>query len=123
VGRGEGGEETLATIEELGRHLRASSLCGLGQNAPLPALSTLGHFRQEYERHVLQRECPASRCPALLTYTIDETLCDGCALCVEVCESEALVGRPHQVHRVDQDLCLRCGACVAVCPPGAVRAE
>jgi NADH:ubiquinone oxidoreductase subunit F (NADH-binding)/NAD-dependent dihydropyrimidine dehydrogenase PreA subunit len=123
LGRGEGDEEVLATLEELGAHLRANSLCGLGQNAPLPALSTLRHFRAEYERHLLERVCPASRCPALLTYTIDEARCDGCGYCREVCPSEAVVGRLHEVHRIDQDLCLRCGACVPVCPPGAVRAE
>jgi NADH:ubiquinone oxidoreductase subunit F (NADH-binding)/(2Fe-2S) ferredoxin/NAD-dependent dihydropyrimidine dehydrogenase PreA subunit len=123
VGRGEGGEETLETVEELGRHLGANSLCGLGQNAANPALSTLRHFREEYESHLLRRRCPASRCPALLTYTIDEELCDGCALCAEACEASALLGRLHHVHRIDQDLCVHCGACLRVCPPGAVRAE
>jgi len=123
ITRGEGTEEDLTRLEELGDHIKTSSLCGLGQTGPNPVLSTLRHFREEYEVHVREHRCPAGQCKALLTYTIGEALCSGCRQCVKACPAEAISGELKGVHHIDQDLCVHCGACLNSCPTGAIEAH
>ena len=122
ITKGEGAPEDLETIETLGRHVQSSSLCGLGQTAPNAVLSTLQHFRHEYEAHVHERRCPAGQCKSLLTYTILADVCNGCTLCVRACASHAITGQLRHAHHIDQDLCIHCGACLTACNEGAISA-
>ena len=120
ITKGEAEPEDLDTLQELARHVQRSSLCGLGQTAPNAVLSTLQHFRDEYETHIHDRRCPAGQCRALLTYTIAEVLCNGCTLCAKACASNAITGQIKHVHHIDQDLCIHCGACLTACNQNAV---
>jgi NADH:ubiquinone oxidoreductase subunit F (NADH-binding)/(2Fe-2S) ferredoxin len=123
ITKGEGRLEDLQVLESLGKHIQQSSLCGLGQTAPNAVLSTLRHYREEYQTHILERRCPAAQCKALLTYTIAEDLCNGCTMCAQACPSDAISGEVKHVHHVSQDLCIHCGACLNVCPSDAVQAK
>jgi len=122
ITKGEGRIEDLDVLESLGDHIQRTSLCGLGQTAPNAVLSTVRHFREEYEAHVFEQRCPAAQCRALLTYVISPELCNGCALCAEACPSSAISGRPELVHHVDQNLCVHCGACLNACPTHGIQA-
>ncbi len=106
---------TLAQVVQQG------SLCGLGKTAPNPVLSTLRHFRAEYEAHVKSRYCPAGRCKSLVRYEIEAALCKGCTLCVRRCPVSAIRGEKGKPHRIDPDACIRCGACVTGCKFKAIR--
>ncbi len=119
---GKGKEADLALLEKLGNDVKAASLCGLGQTAPNPILSTLKYFRQEYEAH-LEGRCPAKVCKELLTYTVLEEFCKGCQACFRACPSGAITGEKKKVHHIDQDLCVKCGACFDVCKFHAVGRE
>ena len=112
--------EDLVVLEDLAHTIRAASLCGLGQTAPNPVLTTLRYFRSEYEAHVADRKCPALTCPELLTYTIDTGKCKGCELCRKGCPSKAIAGEKKKPHVIDPAACIRCGACRSVCKFGAV---
>jgi NADH:ubiquinone oxidoreductase subunit F (NADH-binding)/(2Fe-2S) ferredoxin/ferredoxin len=102
--------------------IRDTSLCGLGQTAPNPVLSTLRWFRDEYEAHIYERRCPAGVCPELRTFEIDPDLCDGCDLCAQRCPVEgAIVGIPKRIHYIIEDKCIGCGTCMDVCPTHAVH--
>jgi NADH-quinone oxidoreductase subunit F len=118
--QGQGSEEDLELLEDMGWMVRETSLCGLGQTAPNPVLSTLRYFRDEYLAHVRERRCPAKVCRELITYRIDPTLCDGCGACVRVCTSEAVLGEKKKLHVIDNARCIKCGACLEVCVPKAV---
>jgi NADH-quinone oxidoreductase subunit F len=118
-GEAKGGD--LERLEELAELVRRTSLCGLGQTAPNPVLTTLRYFRDEYEAHVEGR-CPAHRCRALIRYTITDE-CFGCSLCAQNCPAGAIEARPYEQHEIDQNKCIRCGTCAAVCPAQAVEVE
>jgi len=120
ISQGLGSEADLALLEDLGWMVRETSLCGLGQTAPNPVLTTLRYFRDEYLAHVRERRCPAKVCKQLITYRIEPTLCDGCGACVRVCTSEAILGEKKQVHTIQDAKCLKCGACLEVCQPKAI---
>lgn len=119
--RGQGREEDLVELERLGRLIQSSALCGLGQSAPNPVLSTLRYFREEYLAHIRDHACPAGVCPDLLHYEIDPALCRACDLCRRACPTGAVLGTPkHPPYTILQDKCIRCGACFDACPFGAV---
>jgi NADP-reducing hydrogenase subunit HndC len=121
ITKGEGRLEDLEILESLGEHIQRTSLCGLGQTAPNAALSTLHHFRDEYEAHIKERRCPAGQCLALMTFTIVEELCNGCAQCAQVCPASAISGKVKELHCIDQETCIHCGSCLNVCPTNAVK--
>ena len=110
----------VVNLENLAQVIKDSSLCGLGQTAPNPVLSTLRWFRHEYEAHIFERRCPARECADLLTYHIDPELCSGCTRCKLECPVDAIVGDPREVHVVVQETCIACGNCVQVCRQNAV---
>jgi NADH:ubiquinone oxidoreductase subunit F (NADH-binding)/Pyruvate/2-oxoacid:ferredoxin oxidoreductase delta subunit len=113
---------SVMNLEHLAQVIRDTSLCGLGQTAPNPVLSTLRWFRDEYEAHVYDRTCPAKACGELLNYTIDEDKCTGCSVCLKNCPSEAIVGALKSPHHVIAERCIACGTCVDVCRFDAVTA-
>ncbi len=120
--RGEGTLEDLETLETLGNMIKDTSLCGLGQTAPNPVLSTLKHFREEYVAHVVDKICPAGVCPALTNYVINDK-CIGCTKCVRNCPVGAITGTVKQKHSIDLKKCIRCGACKKTCPVNAVSSK
>jgi NADH:ubiquinone oxidoreductase subunit F (NADH-binding)/NAD-dependent dihydropyrimidine dehydrogenase PreA subunit len=110
----------VMNLEQLAGVIQDTSLCGLGQSAPNPVLSTLRWFRDEYEAHVFDRHCESKACRELLVYEIDAKLCKGCGLCLKQCPSEAIVGAPKSPHHIIPERCVACGACVDVCNLDAV---
>ena len=120
ITEGNGTPEDLNTIEELCDHLKSSALCALGQTAPNPVVSTLRHFRDEYEAHVVEKRCPAGACRNLLRYTIIPEKCKGCTLCARNCPANAIKGAVKAIHSIDNEKCVRCGACMDHCRFGAI---
>ncbi len=118
-GRGRPGDIEL--LEVLSNDIKLGSLCGLGQTAPNPVLSTIKYFRDEYEAHIHEKRCPAGVCKNLLTYTILEEFCKGCTLCAKVCPAGAIVGERKQPHRIVQEICIKCGACFETCKFSAIK--
>ena len=124
ITRGEGKIEDLDRLHELGELVQKTSLCGLGQSAPNPVLSTLRYFPEEYEEHIEKKRCRAKECVALIRYRIDADACKACDLCRRNCPAEAIIGTPgNPPYVINQDLCIHCGTCLEVCPFGAVRKE
>jgi NADH-quinone oxidoreductase subunit F len=117
---GEGRGTDLAELAELADRVSRTSLCGLGQTAPNPVLTSLRYFREEFEAHVRERRCPAGRCASLSDYRISDA-CIGCTLCAQVCPVGAIDYRPHERHAIDLDTCTRCNACFEVCEDAAVE--
>lgn len=120
---GEGKEGDIELLEELGTKIKEGSLCGLGQTAPNPVLSTIRYFRDEYESHINNKKCPAKQCTSLLEYGILEDKCIGCGLCRRSCPVEAISGETKSVHSISVDKCIKCGKCHEVCKFGAVTVE
>lgn len=117
---GRGKEGDIATLEELGRAMVDTSLCALGSTAPNPVLSTIRHFRHEYEAHIRDRKCPAGVCREIITYSIDAQACTGCAVCAKQCPENAITGEPKKVHVLDVVRCNKCGVCYEVCKFNAI---
>ena len=120
ITKGQGTLEDLDKIEELCQYIKANALCGLGQTAPNPVLSTLTHFRDEYVAHVVDKRCPAGVCKELLTYTIDPAKCKGCTLCARNCPAGAITGKVKEAHVIDPDKCIKCGVCMSNCKFDAI---
>jgi NADH:ubiquinone oxidoreductase subunit F (NADH-binding)/Pyruvate/2-oxoacid:ferredoxin oxidoreductase delta subunit len=120
--KGKGKETDIDLLQRLGDHVKSSSLCGLGQTAPNPILSTIKYFREEYEAHIEGR-CPSKVCKELLTYSILEDFCKGCGACLRACPSGAITGEKKKPHHIDLSACVRCGACFEVCKFKAVGRE
>ncbi|HPT82895.1 MAG TPA: NADH-quinone oxidoreductase subunit NuoF [Limnochordia bacterium] len=118
---GEGREGDLELLEELGHHIRDTSLCQLGGSAPNPVLSTLQYFRAEYEAHIKDKRCPANVCAGMgAPFAIDGQLCIGCGLCIRACPVGAVSGERRKPHSIDPEACILCGACAAKCPVHAI---
>ncbi len=120
ITEGKGKDDDLVLLEALGDVLRDGALCGLGQTAANPVLSTLRYFRSEYDAHIQQGKCPAGTCKALITYTIDAAACTGCTLCARVCPTECISGEKKKLHTIAQDQCIQCGTCLDACKDDAV---
>jgi NADP-reducing hydrogenase subunit HndC len=125
---GNGEIEDLERLENLANYVKACSLCGLGQTAPNPVLSTIRFFRDEYIAHIVEKRCPASVCKDLLRYSIDRDKCIGCGMCVRVCPVSAISvsdytapGRKRPSYIIDPEKCIKCGACYETCKFGAIE--
>ncbi len=118
---GEGREEDVELLEELAHKIKTGSLCGLGQTAPNPVLTTIRYFRDEYDAHVKERYCPARKCKALIDYLIDAEACTGCSVCARQCPADAISGRKKEPYVIDDHKCIRCGLCVNFCKFEAIR--
>ncbi len=118
---GKGEMSSLELLEELCEYVKDTSLCGLGKTAPNPVLTTLKYFRNEYDAHILRKECSARVCKALITYEIDKDNCTGCTLCAKKCPVEAITGEVKSPHTIDKDKCIKCGVCYEVCRFDAVK--
>ena len=119
ITEGQGQEGDIELLEGLAKNIKLTSLCGLGQTAPNPVLSTLQYFRDEYEAHIKEKRCPAGVCTGMTKYSIHEA-CKGCGLCIKECPVEAISGEKKTLHKIDQFKCIKCGACLPKCPFKAI---
>jgi NADH:ubiquinone oxidoreductase subunit F (NADH-binding)/Pyruvate/2-oxoacid:ferredoxin oxidoreductase delta subunit len=116
---GNGEEGDIEKLQEIAITVKEGSLCGLGQTAPNPVLTTIRYFRDEYEAHIHDKICPAEVCRDLIKYTIVPEKCIGCGACLRICPANAITGKKNEVHIISDELCIKCGACFEVCPPTA----
>jgi len=121
ITRGKGKPEDIDLLVDLGEAIKTGSLCGLGQTAPNPVLTTIRYFRQEYLSHIQDHKCTGGACKALLTYSIDPDACTGCTACAKVCPSKAISGERKKAHVLEQDKCVKCGLCYQECKFAAVQ--
>jgi len=119
ITQGKGEEGDIEKLQELAESIKNSALCGLGQTAPNPVLSTIKYFRDEYEAHIREKRCPAHHCQALLNYEITDA-CRGCTACARKCPVNAISGNVKERHVIDQSKCIKCGSCIATCKFGAI---
>lgn len=120
ITRGDGQEGDIEKLEALSENIKQSSLCGLGQSAPNPVLSTLRYFRSEYEAHIKEKRCPAGACQALIAYVVQTERCRGCGICARVCPVEAVSGQPKSPYLINAEKCIKCGLCMEKCPFDAI---
>ncbi len=123
ITEGQGKEGDVELLEELCLAIKDGALCGLGQTAPNPVLTTIRYFRDEYDAHILHKKCPANYCTALVKYVIDPAKCIGCGMCAKKCPAEAITGERKKPHVIDRNKCIGCGSCVATCKFGAISVE
>ncbi len=116
ITEGAGRKDDLQLLEEIGANVSLASLCGLGQTAPNPVLTTMKYFRDEYLAHIRAKYCPALVCKSLISYVIDPEKCGGCTVCAKSCPSNAISGEAKKVHTIHQEKCIKCGICITVCP-------
>jgi len=116
ITNGKGKPDDIELLVEIGEAVKAASLCGLGQTAPNPVLTTIRYFRQEYQRHINQKSCPAKVCKALISYRILADKCKGCQICFKSCPAGAVKGKKQKVHTINQSKCIKCGVCLENCP-------
>lgn len=117
ITEGKADDSDIKKLQDLAETIKKGSLCGLGQTAPNPVLTTLKYFREEYEAHIHDRSCPALSCKELIVYHIEPDKCVGCLLCLKGCPVDAISGERKKVHVIHQNECIKCGACLEVCPP------
>jgi len=117
ITNGKGRSGDIELLQELAQSVKDGSLCGLGQTAPNPVLTSIRYFREEYEAHIEEKRCPALVCNALVSYYIDPEKCQGCMICLRSCPAGAIKGGKRMVHVIDQGKCTKCGTCLNVCPP------
>ncbi|MFW6006605.1 MAG: NADH-quinone oxidoreductase subunit NuoF [Halanaerobiales bacterium] len=118
---GEGKEGDIELLQDLGKHIKDTALCGLGQSAPNPVLSTINYFENEYKAHIYEEKCPAGVCQGLASaYQINEDICVGCGRCVKACPVDAIKGKVKESYRIDENKCISCGACAEECPVDAI---
>ncbi len=123
ITNGEGREGDIELLEELADSVKKGSLCGLGQTAPNPVLTTIRYFRDEYEAHIYGKKCPAKKCRALITFHVNAEKCAGCGLCAKYCPTKAIWGERKHPFVIAQDKCAHCGLCLSVCKLGAITVE
>lgn len=121
ITEGEGRHGDIELLEELAYQIKDTSLCGLGQTAPNPVLTTIRYFRDEYEAHIYHKKCPAKVCKKLLTYEVDAEKCTGCTVCAKNCPTKAIDGNRKQIHFIRQEDCIRCGECYSRCKFDAIK--
>ncbi|UCG30156.1 MAG: NADH-quinone oxidoreductase subunit NuoF [candidate division WOR-3 bacterium] len=117
ITQGKGQNEDIGLLENLGQVVQAASMCGFGQTAANPVISTIRYFRDEYTAHIEEKCCPALVCKDLISYTIEPEKCGGCTVCAKACPCGAIMGEPKKVHEIDQKKCIKCGICLSSCPP------
>jgi len=121
ISKGKGKEGDVELLEEMAQAVKDASMCGLGQTAPNPVLTTLTHFKEEYETHIRDKKCPGGICKELIQYLVTEENCTGCLLCTKSCPADAITGERKKPHVINQDKCIKCGVCKEVCRYDAVE--